>query len=290
MFILLIGCSNPLQSPAPTEPLGTTIMRPTSIPTSEKVSISPTTIPTVLPPVSPTVLSINQPSYPTLFKALDFMDKSKLQQGDNLYMDLMFAPIGWSKDGKFAYITGIDGSGAGNEEIGFYRWTIQDMVTDKCLWQSEHKLEKDMPREFIDTDDYIARFKWVFDNMTKEYKTDLDKYGISIDTGLQLSTFPLNYDNSNYKASLTDFGYEEKYDIPDVISKYKVIVEKDGSPRIFSEYKNKDDLYLDAQIAGYVKSPYEPRVAVALCRIQRGWEGPPHPIYFSFVGCHLKKF
>ena len=63
------------------------------------------------------------------FHTLDFYNHNN----DDKYIDLIFAPIGWSKDGKFAYIKEIETGGADYHETGLFRWVVQDMVTDKIL-------------------------------------------------------------------------------------------------------------------------------------------------------------
>ncbi|HEY9058941.1 MAG TPA: hypothetical protein VIO64_00325 [Pseudobacteroides sp.] len=268
LFIVALGCSS-------------------KTPQTPKMPQTPQTLQTLqTPQTSPT------PLIPTLYRPLDFVDKAKLKTdeayGDKTYFDLMFAPIGWSKDGKFAYITGIYGGGAGNDETGYFRWVIQDMVTDKYLWQSERGLEEGLPMELRDSNKDTEIFKWVYSNLRVKYKEYLDKYGIIIHTDLKVSSFPLEYNNNKYTASIADISYGDMYGTPNIITKYKVLVNRNGINKTFSEYKNQNDMFLNVQIGGYIKSPYEPRVALVLSSVTRGWEGAPHPVKSSFVGCHLE--
>ena len=98
--------------------------------------------------------------------------------------------------------------------------------------------------------------------------------------------FPLQYGGSQYNGLVTGVHREESYGIPDLITRYKTTVTKDGVKKTISQYSC---VLLDVQIAGYFKSPFEPRIAMAVCQVARGWEGPPHPVYLSFAGCHLEK-
>jgi len=47
-------------------------------------------------------------------------------------------------------------------------------------------------------------------------------------------------------------------------------------------------LPLHVGLLGYVKSPFEPRIAVVLMKVIRGWEGPPHTGDVQIVGASLE--
>lgn len=72
-----------------------------------------------------------------------------------------------------------------------------------------------------------------------------------------------------------------------MITNFKVSFVKDGVTKIVGQYDDK--MLIDVQIAGYIRSPYEQRIAMVVCSVTRGWEGPPHPVDCSFIGCHLEK-
>ncbi len=223
--------------------------------------------------------------YPKIYHPMDFTGGSD----GNDYWDLMFAPVGWSKDGKFAYLTEIDPGGAWYDVTGFFRWVIQDTVTDKILWQSEGGLEKGLPEDLLMSEDKVEILKWVFPNMSKRYQPYFKKYGIILNPNLKLSSFPLKFKRSNYQASIIDVYRETIYEIPDLISKYKLTVFRNNVKKVVSQYNNNHSGLMDVQIAGYIKSPYEPLIAIALVDVYRGWEGPPNPVGFRFIGCHLEK-
>lgn len=228
-------------------------------------------------------------TYPTIYHPLN-MVYTPLEKKPSKYMnyiDLIFAPIGWSEDGKFAYIVEKDAGGAGRDEVGYFRWVILDMVTDKLLWVSKDELEKGIPKDLLSKEDVDMIFKWVFSNFLPRYKNQFDKYGIVINKNLKIQKFPLLYEGSEYRGSITDRFHETKYEIPNILSKYKIILSRDDAAQVFSKFN--DQFLLDAQVVGYIKNPYEPRIAMVIGNIMWGWEGPPHPVYVSFVGCHLEK-
>jgi len=44
---------------------------------------------------------------------------------------------------------------------------------------------------------------------------------------------------------------------------------------------------LDMKVMGYLRSPFEPRIAVILVEVSRGYEGPPHITHINVVGASL---
>lgn len=202
------------------------------------------------------------------------------------FIDLLFAPIGWSKDGKFAYIIEIDPGGADYPETGLFRWVVQDMVTDKCLWKSEKEQEGDYPQNYWEMNKEEL-FKLMYIKFLTKNQKILDKYGIIKNENLELFKFPLIYNNKEYRGFVMDILRETKYGIPNMITKFKVCLSKEDINKVFGQFN--DECLMDVSIAGYIKNPYEARIALIICMIKRGWEGPPHPVEFGLVGCHLEK-
>jgi hypothetical protein len=110
-----------------------------------------------------------------------------------------------------------------------------------------------------------------------------------MDHSLKLQRFPLSDQQTEYEGAIIDLARETKYGFPDMVGKYRVIVSKNGVPKTVCYFTDISDCFLDVQMVGYIKSPYEPRIAIAIAGIAMGWEGPPHTVKCSFVGCHLEK-
>lgn len=237
-------------------------------------------------PISFLVAKNSKLVYPVIYNPFDLIDKTRLEKKDK-YINLLFTPLGWSKDGKIAYIIGIDPGGAGFDETGYYSWVIQDMVTDKLEWQSEHGLEEGLPTELKDEFDPIKILKWVYANHSKKYQKNFDKYKIICDKNIKIQKFPFIYNSNEFYGKITDIYRETKYSIPDIITKYKVMVLKNNVRKVCSQKNN--DFLLDIQVVGYIKSPFEPRIAIVISNIMWGWEGPPHRVWFSLIGCDLEK-
>jgi hypothetical protein len=53
------------------------------------------------------------------------------------------------------------------------------------------------------------------------------------------------------------------------------------------DFENETFFVHHVGMVGYVKSPFEPRVAVILMEIYRGWEGPPNTGNVKIVGADL---
>lgn len=202
------------------------------------------------------------------------------------YMDGAVAPIGWSADGKFAYVEYIINEAADWGEIGILHWVVQDMVTDKILWESEPGFEG-LPDSLAEAS-LPEIYRWELANI-KAYKAALDKYKIVLQPTLAIEKFPLVYKGSAYQAFIADLVRgKDEFEFEDVVMKYRVLVARDDQAKPVGEFKD-NAVTLDVHIGGFVRSPYEPRIAVAVIRIRRGWEGPPHPVKCFFTGCHLEK-
>lgn len=217
-----------------------------------------------------------------IFHTSDFYDHDNSEE---YLIDLLFVPIGWSKDGKFAYIKEIDPGGADYYETGLFRWVVQDMVTDKILWLSEKEKPGDYPEKYWQMDNEEL-FHWMLRKFMAKYRPKLEKYGIVLDTKLEVERFPLKYKNAEYRGFLMDIVRGTVYDIPDLIKEYKNCVAKDDIIKVLGHAKDK--YLVDVRIGGYVKSPHEGRIALLTCELVRGWEGPPHTVEFGVVGCHLE--
>ena len=202
-----------------------------------------------------------------------------------------FYPIGWSRDGKFAYYTEpVD------EECGCYyaELIIQDLRTDKVLWKFENKPQERMDEKGSiipdDMDKLWARNRTLFTEKLREH---------GIEQVARFRLLPLTFRSAgrSYTARLTVL----KGDDSDGLNRARKMSLNLSSPSLgrkslFTE-THTGDLYgapLDAGLAGVFKSPFEDRAAVLMLKVQRGWEGPPHTVTVHIAGADLntgfKKF
>lgn len=195
-------------------------------------------------------------------------------------MELMwdkFYPIGWSKDGKFAYvIEPVD------EATGFYFITIaiQDLNSDNVLWKFEYTVKDE-----IEGKDLEATWKEKY----AEIKAKLNEFKIEQQKDFQLGSTEFSVENNKFNLKVETNKTESEY-FPgmEVLEKFAVKLSAStlGSKEIFSE-KEENGVLIDALVVGQFKSPYENRIAVLVSTEQIGYEGPPNVITFKLVGANL---
>jgi hypothetical protein len=194
-----------------------------------------------------------------------------------------FYPIGWSKDGKFAYYyEPVD------EACGCYfaNLVIQDMRTDKVVWEFEFNQDKladekgNMPPE---------------DNIRKLWNKNRKLFSEKLaENNIIASRF--NLLGPSFTAGGN--GYTAKTSVrigPDAddvrVTSFEVMLfsPRLGAKKLHTVDYTKDEYLntLDARIIGVLKSPYENRVAVVTIEVGRGWEGPPHNGNIVVAGADL---
>lgn len=193
-----------------------------------------------------------------------------------------FYPIGWSKDGKFAYYTE-----PGDEACGCYfgELYIVDTVSDKVVWSFKYNGSDDEDPE-------KPKYRAITDLWAKNRKLFSDKlsqYGIVALARPALLTFPINQAGDRLSANLI---IQEETDAEKRI--YSTV--KKATLRLASRRSGAKTIYeeahpeygpLDVEVLGYLKSPFEPRAAVVLIEAWRGYEGPPHITRVKVVGASL---
>ena len=195
-----------------------------------------------------------------------------------------FYPVGWSRDGKFAYyLEPVD------EECGCYfaQLVIRDLRTDKVLW----KFDND-PQKRVD-----AKGDVIADDMRKLWRRNQKMFSDKLrENGIiPVARFGLlgrSFVSGGHAFTATVIAPKGQDD--DGSDRVKSIRVDLGTPALgrktlyTSDYSaNMYTSPLDAAIAGVFKSPYENRVAVVLLEVQRGWEGPPNTVDVDIIGADL---
>jgi hypothetical protein len=198
-----------------------------------------------------------------------------------------FYPIGWSKDGNFAYyVEPVD------EACGCYfaRLFILDLKTDKVLWKFEHEgdsfeEEKEAGKPYT--------FSALWRANQKMFSDKLREHGIEPQGRSGLQLFPASYKGDLLTADLktkNKVGLGEDARIYGVVGKLNLEInsKRNGKKTVLDySYKGEDGLPLYVGMVGYVQSPFEPRIAVILMEIYRGYEGPPNTGTIKIVGANL---
>jgi len=196
-----------------------------------------------------------------------------------------FFPIGWSKEGKFAYyVEPVD------EACGCYfaKLLIVDLKTDKVLWSFDYN------SEFIEEAKREGRpytLETLWRAHQKLFSEKLREYEIEPQERPALFSFPIRYQGDRLTANLKTseqpgLTTEERW--YGTIGKAKLHLNsaRKGSKTILAHsYERVRPLYVG--MIGYLKSPFESRIAVVLVEIIRGYEGPPHTGDVRIVGASL---
>jgi hypothetical protein len=216
-----------------------------------------------------------------------FRDYYKEFQGQQFYVE-NFYPIGWSKDGNFAfYVEPVD------EACGCYfaKLFIHDLKSDKVLWKFEHEGDS-IEEEKAAGKPYSLNTLWRANQ--KLFSGKLREYGIEPRVDLNLLTFPATYAGDRLTAdfkAIEKEGLEVDQRIYGGVGKLMLQLksQRGGQKTVLNySYSGEDGLPLYVGLLGYVKSPFEPRIAVIMIEIYRGYEGPPNIGNVKIVGAHLE--
>ena len=196
-----------------------------------------------------------------------------------------FYPIGWSKDGKFAYyLEPVDEAC----DCYFAKLFILDLKTDKVLWSFDYN------SEFIDDAKKEGRpvtLRTLWRANQKLFSEKLREHGIVQQRKFALLSSPITYRgdritsrlNTREKAGLTE--EERWYGTIDRVT-LQLNSRRYGTKSVMDHsYSELRPLYVG--LVGYVKSPHEPRIAMVLLEVIRGYEGPPHTARIRIVGGSL---
>ena len=200
-------------------------------------------------------------------------------------------PLGWSKDSKFAYIL-VPALEVRSRVV----FRIQDMITDKVLFEKIYRegldgYPNDLPidlKKLVKTKGEVAhslnkyRIKG-YDDKLRWFPIKTPKKGIKgIDYNLK-TVHEINH----------DFWHQQFLSRVNV-DLYLYNITEDGQKKIatktiFDKKIDLKSLQYGTMVAGYLKSPFEERIAIVMIYFRRGWEGPPHITSFELVGASLLK-
>lgn len=195
-----------------------------------------------------------------------------------------FYPIGWSKDGKFAYyLEPVD------EACGCYfaKLFILDLKTDKVLWSYDYSSDD---QENPEKSPQSLQALWK--EKQKQFSDKLREYDIKPQGSAALLLFPIKHEGDQLTS---DLKLKQKEDKPANTfgvghAALQLSSERRGKKTVFEKtYTVEQDgvLPLEMKVLGYVQSPFEPRIALILIEVGRGYEGPPHVARIRVVGSSL---
>lgn len=194
-------------------------------------------------------------------------------------------PIGWSADGKFAYLLE-----EANEAVVNYtlHLIVQDTKTDKQLLKDTYKASEQPNSKSEDTS---IDFSIVWEENKDKYNELLLEHKISGGNGTQFYGIPWVTSQRPYRLkALNKMTHNDLFDV-DVVAEHRLEISEQGVGKkvILSHTFGKYDMALATQALGYFESPFENRIAVINAYEKRGYEGPPNVLKLMIVGCDLSQ-
>lgn len=208
-----------------------------------------------------------------LMDSLKDEGRSIYQQNNEFYV------LGWSKDGKMAYIENRGIEGRGGHDLLF---VILDLVEDEEVFNKKISWYDDdgygeIPGNCMSFTDCINR-------NSAEFNRELKKNGIILKPSKVLSV-PFVDDKNNF----FDFDINEiKHDYGEyglLEMTYEIIARKNKSYKVLNRVEDKICSYVLP--TGYLKSPYENRIALIVADVEFVFEGSE--VFVNFYGCNLSK-
>lgn len=178
--------------------------------------------------------------------------------------------LGFSKDGKLAYIRTMERDGVGNTAITF---TIQDLVSDETVFVHNAYL----PDDFEDTEGFVQKNSYTFDKALSEHHIHLAK------AAYNALPFTAEGTTVHVRANIYDTG-ERLHEFVRIID-YACIAENGRGTKTIAQKKH--TTVEDVFVCGYVKNPFEARIAVVIAEAVFGFEG--YDLQYSIVGCDTQK-
>ena len=195
------------------------------------------------------------------------------KKGTAILYDKLY-PIGWSKNGLFAYIIEPADEGSG---LYWFEIVIFDIVNNKVVW-SWKPAESEIG------------------NITQTWKENYELFrkNLSESEIIQLKAFVLKSGKTSYKGNDYEVILDSKNEADpdfgfDVIKEVQIhfVSPELGEKKIYNQ-KNEDySLILGAYIPGYLLSPFDDRVVVIYQKERVGYEGPPNVVFFDLIGTDL---
>ena len=197
--------------------------------------------------------------------------KAKFNENDiyNSFPDLYV--LGFSVDGKIAWVSKVFNEGAGFESLEF---NIQDIVTDKNIFSIRTNSEE------------INGSLETFINLkNKEILSALQNHKINL-SDVKLKSLPSTIGDGKFNVEITDYENDSEYFMEGSSVSYKCVASKEGVGQK-TLYSKTDSYIYHAYVCGYLKNPYENRIAVIIAEECVGFEGKD--MRFIITGCDLTK-
>lgn len=195
----------------------------------------------------------------------------------------VFSPLGWSKDGKMAYLEKYEFPRKGGTVIGFY---IVDAVTDEIIYTKKYDSFKiDGNLSDVDLINYVTKTELPY------IESVLNTYNIITQEDFSLLTFPVKLGELEYKMNVdTAFRASGVFPGMEVLSRLEInVIRSDGKRKtvLYESYSSRTgDELSDVIVLGIMKSPYEERMII-LYTFDYYYPDWGATLYTRITGSHL---
>ena len=203
-----------------------------------------------------------------------------------------FFPIGWSKDGNFAFATEpVD------EACGCYYFSLEiiNLAKDSFVWYFSYNSEEggfeNNNKDSGATHKQYLKRQQIWQGEYARFSKKLNQFKIIPSVSSSFEKFPMPVNNEKIDLSLKESLKFHGADFNDSAWCDSVVLIKNNSVHaqqlVRVEYNYRAPL--DRPVEGYLKSPYENAGVIVLVYEQEGWEGPPEIYVYHIIGFSLYK-
>ncbi len=221
--------------------------------------------------------------------AREFHLPAEMEIGESNAKD-KFYPIGWSKDGKFAYVKfRVVEGGCGT--CPFYYFVVQSAVTDAVPFTRR------LDGKRMGVDYSVKPFSEIWEEHYDLFRGKLKEYGIVQQERFTPGGIEFHYKGSDYKITKKfnkikkEFRWFMFEGVETVIERLdlSVLSTRLGGKRVYQFRSGKGVEILNTKILGHLRSPFEDRMLILFLEEHLNQEGGGSAGYtLRLVGSHLR--
>ncbi len=192
----------------------------------------------------------------------------------NILYDKFF-PVGWSKNGKFAYFVE-----PADEARGIYilELVIKNINNEKIefVWKPQEENAE-------------GNFKTIWEKNYALFKTELNKHQIIQQNSFVLGKNSFTFNNKQFSIKLeTKTKNNPDYGFDVIVGTYVSLEKQNEGAKMLYQYEERNySTVLNAWVNGYFPSPYADKIIVLGSSERCGYEGPPNVITFFLASTDL---
>lgn len=190
-------------------------------------------------------------------------------------------PLGWSEDGKFAYLIERTNEAVNNFTLTLF---VQDMNTNRILAEKTFKASEQKGY----TEDVQHTVQTVWAAQADAFKTLLEAHQVRCANATQFypgATVPVAGKSLQIGRDAKT-AKQELFDVDVLTQSTLFLTDANGNKKEVNSHKfGKYDLVLAAKALGHFRSLDGRHIAILDAWERRGYEGPPNVLKINIVGC-----